>query len=762
MRKFHRSHTIDRALHPPDPNAPDTRLDRPHDAGETLALHEAMQEAKGAYEHGEWDKAERLCRLVLYAAADHFDALHLGGLIAARKGKPRDAANLLSRAVSVNPNHATAFYHCGVALGDLQRHADALKSYERALALEPNHVRAHNNRGIALSALQRHSEALESYDRAIALKPDYAQAHNNRGVALADLRRFAEALECYGRAIALKPDFAEAHNNRGVALGTLQHHAEALGSYDMAIALKPDYAEAHNNRGVALGNMRRYTEALESYRNAIALNPDYAEAHNNRGVALAALGRSAQALESYGQALKLKPDYDFLYGRWLHARMRVCDWKDISKQFAQLNQMIERGEKASPPFPVIAMPSSPAVQKRAAETWVEHKHPARRDLPAIRKRSARDRIHVGYFSADLHDHATSRLIAGLFEAHDRSRFRTTAFSFGPDTGDAMRKRLSAGLDSLIDVRDRTDLEVAMMARDLEVDIAVDLKGFTQHARTDIFALRAAPIQVGFLGYPGTMGAAYIDYLIADATLVPEAHRQHYAESIAYLPNSYQPNDDTRRIAERLLGREESGLERAEFVFCCFNSCYKITPETFDAWMRILGRVDGSVLWLLEDNALAASNLRKEAAQRGVSPDRLVFAPLLPQPEHMARHRLADLFLDTLPCNAHTTASDALWAGLPVLTCPGETFAGRVAASLLNGVRLPELIAGTPEQYEELAVGLATDPRRLKDIGRTLAHNVRIAPLFDIRLLARHLEAAYTAMHERYMDDAPPDHLHVRS
>jgi protein O-GlcNAc transferase len=761
MRKFHRSHTIDRALHPPDPNAPDTSLDRPHDAGETLALHEAMQEAKAAYERGEWDKAEHLCRLVLNATADHFDALHLGGLIAARKGNPREAADLLSKAVSINPNHATAFYHYGVALDDLQNHSDALKSYERALALEPNHVRAHNNRGIALSALRRHSEALESYDRAIALKPDHAQAHNNRGVALADLKHFAEALECYGRAIAFKPDFAEAHNNRGVALGALQHHAEALGSYDVAIALKPDYAEAHSNRGVALGNMRRYAEALDSYGQALALKPDYSEAYNNHGVALAALGRSADALESYGQALRLNPDYDFLYGRWLHARMRVCDWKDISKHFVLLNQRIERGERVSPPFPVIAMPGSLAIQKRAAEIWVEHKHPPRRDLPAIRKRPARDRIHVGYFSADLHEHATSHLIAGLFEHHDRSRFRITAFSFGPDTGDAMRKRLSVGLDNLIDVRDRTDIDVALLARDLGVDIAVDLKGFTQHARTNIFALRAAPIQVSFLGYPGTMGARYIDYLIADGTLVPETHRQHYVEAIAYLPNSYQPNDDTRRIADRLFSRADLGLRAAEFVFCCFNSCYKITPETFDAWMRILGRVDGSVLWLLEDNALAASNLRKEAAQRGVGPDRLVFAPLLPQPEHLARHRAADLFLDTFPCNAHTTASDALWTGLPVLTCLGETFAGRVAASLLNGVRLPQLIAQTSEQYEDIAIGLATDPRRLKDIGRTLVHNVRSAPLFDIRLFARHLEAAYTAMHERYMEDALPDHLHVQ-
>jgi predicted O-linked N-acetylglucosamine transferase (SPINDLY family) len=324
----------------------------------------------------------------------------------------------------------------------------------------------------------------------------------------------------------------------------------------------------------------------------------------------------------------------------------------------------------------------------------------------------------------------------------------------------MRQRLSGAVDRFIDVRDRSDRDVALLARGLGIDIAVDLMGFTREARTGIFALRAAPIQVNFLGYPGTMGAAFIDYLIADATLVPPQSRQHFTEAIAYLPESYQPNDDRREISERTFRRGELGLAQAKFVFCCFNNNYKITPSMFDRWMRILREVDGAALWLLEDNEAATRNLRQEASRRHVSPDRLVFAPLMPSAEHLARHRAADLFLDTLPYNAHTTASDALWAGLPVLTCRGETFAGRVAASLLAAVRLPGLVAATPEEYESLAIELATRPDKLKGMREQLASSRHTAPLFDTRTFARDLEAAYSAMHERYRVGLPPTVIQV--
>lgn len=630
------------------------------------------------------------------------------------------------------------------------------------LELEPDNFEALKLLGNIAAQTGRVQEAAELLSRAVALNPGRADALNDLGIARQALGRFEAALEAYERAIALDPDFAEAYVNRGDALADLQRHEAALESYARAIALKPGIADFHINRGNALSALKLHEAALESYDRAISLKPEYAEAYYNRGETLRELNRPEAALESFGCALRLKPDHENLYGLWLHTKMTVCDWNGIEGDFSTLAWKMERNECASPPFPLLAMPVSASLQRKAAEIWVQARHPASDALPGIPRRPGRDRIRVGYFSADFHDHATSHLMAELFEQHDKSRFELTAFSFGPDKQDAMRRRVSAAFEKFIDARSMSDLEVAMQARDLGLDIALDLKGFCQDSRTGIFALRAAPVQVNYLGYPGTMGAEYIDYLIADATLIPEEQQRHYSEKIVYLPHCYQVNDTKRPISDKAITRQEMGLPQAGFVFCCFNNNFKIVPGMFDCWMRILKRVEGSVLWLLEDNAKAADNLRKEAKARGVNPGRLVFAKRLPLPDHLARHRLADLFLDTLPCNAHTTASDALWAGLPVLTCLGETFAGRVAASLLNGILLPELAARTPEEYERAAIDLAMNPGRLADIRCRLAGNRLTAPLFDVQLFTRHIETAYAAMYERYQANLPHAHIHVQA
>jgi predicted O-linked N-acetylglucosamine transferase (SPINDLY family) len=371
-------------------------------------------------------------------------------------------------------------------------------------------------------------------------------------------------------------------------------------------------------------------------------------------------------------------------------------------------------------------------------------------------------MRIGYFSSDCHDHATMFLMAGLFEEHDRTRFEVTVFSFGLASQDAMRQRLLAGVERFIDVREKSDQEVVALARSLELDIAVDLKGFTSGARTELFALRVAPIQVSYLGYPGTMGVPYMEYLIADHTLIPAPSRVHYSEKVVYLPDSYQVNDSRRAIAARVFTREQVGLPAQGFVFCCFNNSYKILPAVFDVWMRLLQRVPGSVLWLLQDNAGAMQNLYQEAQRRGVDPSRLVFATRLGHSEHLSRQRLADLFLDTLPYNAHTTASDALWSGLPVLTCMGESFAARVGASLLKAVGLPELISENLAQYEALAVQLASQPQRLAALRERLAANRATAALFDTRRFTRNLERAYAQILQRHRDGLPPDHIEVGS
>jgi predicted O-linked N-acetylglucosamine transferase (SPINDLY family) len=702
------------------------------------------------------------------------------------------------KAILLKPDFAEAHNNRGNALHALQQDQAALESYDKAIHLKPDFAEAHNNRGNVLHSLKQFQAAVESYDKAIFLIPEFAGAYNNRGNALQALEQYRAAVESYGKAILLKPEIVDAYNNRGSALHALQQYQAALESYNKAILLKPDYAEAYNNRGNTLHSMQQYQAALESCDQAILLNAELAEAHNNRGNTLHSLQHYQAAVESYDKAIHLKPEfvdayfnranslhifeqyqaaldcydklillepaYAYVQGARLHMRRFLCDWVDTDMEFDSecrlLEAAIDRGERAAIPFPVLSISGSPGMQRKAAEIYVRDKVPSRSSIGAIARWPKRDKIRIGYFSADFYNHATSYLMAELFERHDRSRFEILGFSFGPATVDEMSKRVSAGMDRFLDIRFTPDREAAQLSRDLEVDIAVDLKGFTRDARTGIFAERAAPIQVNYLGYPGTMGADYIDYLIADPTLIPEASQCHYSEKIVYLPDSYQVNDSQRSISAKPCTRAGEGLPESAFVFCCFNHAYKITPAVFDIWMRILGRVEGSVLWLLENNTWAVANLRKEAARRGISPERLVFAKRLPLAEHLARQQLADLFLDTSPYNAHTTASDALWGGLPVLTCMGETFASRVGASLLRAINLPELVTESQADFEQLAVELAHDGQRCQAFRQRLQQNRMTAPLFDTQTFTRHLEAGYSAMVERYRAGLPPEHIRI--
>jgi protein O-GlcNAc transferase len=676
-------------------------------------------------------------------------------------GRPAEAVVAYDDALRIEPDSPEVHYSRGRALQSLGRLSEALESYDHALALRPSYAEAANNRGTALQALKRLEQALESYERALRYRPDFADALSNRGNALQALGRQDEALDSLDRALKVRPDFTDAHYNRGNVLQALGRLDDAVASYDRALALKPDDAAAWNNRGSALQKLRRLNAALEAYDRALQLDPNYAAAWNNRGNALQELMCPAEAQDCYARALALDPAREYCYGAWLHTKMKVCDWNGLEGDIAELIEKIGNGARATMPFPVLALSDSLPLQRRAAEIWVQDEHPARPSRAPIARRERSAKIRIGYYSADFFNHATAYLIAELFERHDRDRFELHAFSFGPDSDDEWRTRIRAAADRFIDVRRATDREIALQSREREIDIAIDLKGLTQHNRLGIFALRAAPIQVAYLGYPGTSGAEYIDYLIADRVVIPEGSRQQYSEKVAWLPNSYQVNDRKRPIAATAVSREALGLPRAGFVYCCFNSSYKITPETFDGWMRIVGQVEGSVLWLLEDNPAANLNLRKEAQIRGVDGDRLIFAKRLPAAEHLARHRAADLFLDTFPCNAHTTASDALWAGLPLVTLLGESFAGRVAASLLAAIGIPELVTATHAQYEAAAIDLARNPARLARIRERLTESRLTAPLFDTQLFARHIEDAYVQMYERFQSGLPPEHLDVR-
>jgi predicted O-linked N-acetylglucosamine transferase (SPINDLY family) len=689
-----------------------------------------------------------------------FEAWNNRGNILNRTKKYVEALESFDRALTCRPDLVEIWNSRGSILSILGRYEEALTNFERAIALKPDYAEPFNNRGNVLNEMKCYKDALASYDNAIKLKPDYFEAWSNRGVALKELRLYDQALESFDKAIAMKSDYAEAWNNRGNALFELRRHEEALKSYDNAIKSKSSYAEALSNRGNALSELRCFEDALDSYDRSIAARPDCAEVWRNHANACAALKRYSDALSSYMHAFELQPELDFLLGELIHIKMRTCNWKDLDTYRQSLLEKINIRHKVITPFVSLSACQSPISQKYITEVFTEKRHNEILSHPIHNKIQEKEKVRIGYFSADFYNHAVSYLVAELIEAHDRKRFEIYGFSFGPNTGDSMRKRLESAFDKFFDIRHLSDLEITRTSRRLNIDIAVDLGGHTKDSRPLVFAERAAPIQINYLGYPGTTGITNMDYLIADRILIPTTDKNAYSEQIIYLPYSYQANDSKRSASGEKFSREELSLPAEGFIFCCFNNNWKITPELFSCWMRILNAVKKSVLWLFEDNPTVVVNLRKEASSRNIDSHRIVFAKRMPHEEHLARYRLADLFLDTLPYNAHTTASDALWIGLPVLTCQGETFAGRVASSLLTNIGLPELITRSLQEYESLAIELATNPDKLAQIKTKLAENRLTTPLFDTPLFTKHIEAAYQTAYDRYQSGLPPDHIYV--
>ena len=671
-----------------------------------------------------------------------------------------DAVRAYDRAIVLKPDYVDPHFNRGNALLRLQRNAEALASFEQAIALAPGLALAHYNRGTILQGLGRLQEAVDSYRQVLALEPGNMQARFNLGCIHLERKEFSPALACMEQVIAHAPQVPEAHNNKGIALLHLGKLGDAIACFTQALALRPQYADAYNNRGDAYSRQEQYPLAFQDLTNAQRLQPDRLETRHLLGNLLRYVKRYEEAALQLQWVCQRSPEHPYLLGDLVQAKLNACDWNGIEHDLQRIREAVIACRPAVDPFTLLALADDPLLHLECAQTLVGSAFPPSSDLAPVATDRQAGKLRVGYYSADLHNHATALLMAELFERHGREGFEWFAFSYGPDVQDAMRQRLSAAFDHFIDVRERSDLEIAQLSRDLHIDIAVDLKGFTQHHRFGIFAHRCAPVQVSYLGYPGTTGADYMDYVIADKVVIPERNQSHYTEKVAYLPHSYQVNDGKRKISDRMFTREEAGLPLQGFVFCCFNNNYKIQPATFDGWMRILQAVDGSVLWLLEDNPMAGKNLRREAGARGVDPARLVFAPRMLLEDHLARHSLADLFLDTLPYNAHTTTSDALWAGLPVLTCMGESFASRVAASLLQAVGLPELVAQTPQAYEARAIELARDAAQLQGLRERLRTQGRSSALFDAKQFARHIESLYATMHERWMQGLPPEVIQV--
>ncbi len=697
-------------------------------------------------------------------------------------GQAQAAQVSYERSIEIEPGNVRSYNNLGQALMRLGLRAEAIACYEQALRLDASYAPGHNNLGLALYEQGQFERALECYRRALELDGGLLEAHCNYGNALLRLGQREQALASYERGLALQADHlgllcnaanvllvlkrpqqalvygeravahharsAEAHNNRAGALRQLHRYQEALAACEQALALKADYAEALANLGSVWLSLNRPLEALGCCDRALALRPQLPEAYYNRGAALLALRRAPEAAQAYERLLQVAPQYKDALGALINARALSCDWRQYDQLIGQLRERVLEGEPVTQPLTFLLVSDSPAAQLRCAHAAVGELFPIYPTPLPQRTPYRHQKIRIAYLSADLHQHATGYVLAGMFEAHDRERFDTVAISYGPDDGSSMRQRLRAAFGQFIDAQLMADADVAQLLQSLEIDIAVDLKGHTRDSRPGILAPRPAPVQVSYMGYPGTTALPHIDYLIADAIVIPPEHRQHYSEQVVYLPECYWVNDAARVIGERTPGRFEAGLPPTGFVYCCFNGNHKITPAMFERWMQILQRVPGSVLWLLADDAVVVNNLRHEAELRGVDGQRLVFASRQPSEQHLARHRLAELCLDTLPYNAHTTACDALWAGLPVLTCIGNAFPGRVAASVLQAVGLGELVVESLDDYVGRAVQLAANAGRLGEIRARLADNLYRYPLFDTRRFCRHLEAAYHTMWER--------------
>jgi predicted O-linked N-acetylglucosamine transferase (SPINDLY family) len=639
---------------------------------------------------------------------------------------------------------------------------EATRLYGEVLRADPLNFQALYAMGAIYYEATRFEDAQRLIGDALRINPRVPEAFFTRGCALQRLNRAHEALVCFDQALALKPNFSDAQATRATCLMALNRNAQALESLDLALTLDPADVTALNNRGCALQNLGRPLEAIASFDKAVALAPGSVEALVNRGSVRGVLRRYTDAAADFKSVLGIDPNYPYALGNLALYRMNACDWRHFEADKAAVAAGLQAGKRVIYPFINVALSHSMADQLQCARLWVAHQAPPS-PTPLWRGEIYRhQKIRVAYVSADFHAHATAALMAGVFEQHDRNRFELIALSFGPDDSSEARTRLKNAFDRFIDVREKSDAEIALLIRQMEIDIAVDLKGYTKDHRSGIFAHRPAPIQPSYLGYPGTMGAPYFDYIIADPVVIPDEHRPFYAEQIAYLPDTYQCNDSRRGISAHHFTRKEVGLPDAGFVFCCFNNNYKIAPEIFAIWMCLLREIPASVLWLLEDNSEAMYNLKREAEVRGIAAGRLIFAPRLSGSEHLARHRVADLFLDTQPYGAHTTASDALWTGLPVLTLRGPTFASRVAASLLQAVGLPEMIADSLQAYEAMALSLARDPDALAAIRSKLVENRDLSALFDTGRFTRNLESAYISMWQLFQRGQPPRTFSVQT
>lgn len=723
-----------------------------------------LGQAISAYQTNNFAEAYRLCDLILNQDKDNIVALHLFGILNALRRDFPNALKSLDRALTLSPHNPDLYVDKGKILNETGRPEDALLCFDKALGINGRHPIALDLKASILLLLKRPADTLEIFDRLLQIAPNHSRTLNNRGLALTELGRYEGAVESFRLAAASDPRNPEIWVNLGNVLCKSKSYNDALVAYGHALKINPNFAEAWLGRGNALASLKQYEEALSASDRALANKPKLAEAWDLRGGIYATLRKPEESVLAYSEAMREDQQLPFVKGHLLHQKMRCCDWSNIESIVAEIEADIGLKRPSAEPFGLLGIVSSEQSLQQAAQLCGARMYPgdpgANITYAAAEKTAGK--IRVGYLSGEFRHHAIAHLLTGVLEEHDRSNFEVLILDNGWDDKSDVRRRIVATANKVIDITKLSDAAAVDTIRTAGIDILVNINGYLDDHRMGIFARRAAPIQVNYLGFPGTFGCEYIDYIIADRFVIPEDRRPFYTEKVVHLPHCYQPNDCTKTIGTTIFKREDLGLPEQGFIFCCFNNSYKIVPDVFDCWARILKRIDGSVLWLFKSNALAASNLMKEAVARDISPDRLVFAERMPLADHLARHQLAGLFLDTLPYNAHTTASDALWTGLPVLTQTGTAFPGRVATSLLNAVGLPELAVRTQREYEEMAIHLATHPAELALLKNKLLKNKPTAPLFNTQQYTRHLEDAFRAMFDRYKQGLDPDHIGIQN
>ena len=706
-------------------------------------------------DRGQLDEAIEANNKALSLKPDYAEAYNNLGTAFKEQGKLREALEAYNRAVSLEPNYADAFFNMANVLMVQEKFDDAVKTYSKAISIKPDFAKAYCNRANALLAQTHTDDAIESYETAILLKPDYFTAHSNLGICFLKKNQFEKAISCLEKALSLEPNNSEVHYNLGNALKEHGEFHQAINAYRNAIAHKADYAEAFNNMGVTLHAVGEEEKAINAYNTAIAIDPNYAAAHINLGNIFQHHEHFDKAIEAYEIAAALQPNNAYALAQKIHQKCRICDWNGLEEDYLKLLKLDTDDDPISP-FTILTLEDAPDRHFSISQLYVNklfQQYP-RKVFAKPHKKTGR--IRVAYFSSDFNEHPVSRLMSKVIESHDRNLFEIWGVSLGPSRADLMQKRLLNAFDIFVDVHKMPDAEALDKLRSKAFDIVIDLTGHTEKARTSLFAQRLAPIQINYLGYPGTMGGNFMDYIIADQNLIPEVCQKYYTEKVIYLPHHYQAQDDELEIAVDTPTKASLGLPDKGFVFCAINNTYKITKREFDIWTRLLLNVEGSVLWLLERNKWVKTNLLKEAKDRGVPPEQIVFAKKAPHAKYLAQFRQADLYLDTFNYNAGATASNALWAGLPVLTKQGKGYTARMASSLLKSIGLSELATTNETDYEKMALKLANNPDELTFIKNKLATNRKTTPLFNTKLFVDHLESAYLQVFQRYLQGNPPE------